>query len=85
MFFPTQDAIKRAAQAQQGSIHDERDSPTHADDRAVAVATVHTRQDLILLTSLTADCHRQLVKISQAAWIAVFLLFAIASILGERA
>lgn len=68
MFFPTQEAMARAGTLQGMSRSEGFDSDTHADERAVAVAVVHTRQDVVLLYSMLVDCHRQSVNISRGVW-----------------
>jgi hypothetical protein len=68
MFFPTRDAQRRAGALQLGSFNEAWESRTQADERAVAVATVHTRQDIVLIYSMLVDCHRQSVTISRGVW-----------------
>lgn len=65
---PTDRAIRRAGALQFGSFSEGVESQTLADERAVAVATVHARQDLILIYSMVIDCHRQAVTISRGVW-----------------
>lgn len=68
MFFPTRDAMARAGALQQGSFSEAFDSRTEADEHAVAIATVHTRQDVVLIYSMLVDCHRQGVNVSRGVW-----------------
>lgn len=76
MFFPTRDAMERAGALQFKSFSEGYESETVADERAVAVATVHARQDIVLLVSLLKDSHSQQVNISRGVWalVAVGLL-----------
>lgn len=73
MFFPTRDAMARAGRLQHGSFNEAYESQTEAGERAVAVATVHARQDIVLLVSLLTDCHRQQVNISRGVWALVVI------------
>ena len=76
--YPTKMAAARATELQRGVRWDEQESETIADRRAVAVATVHARQDLILVYSMECDIHRQLVKISRGVWaLAALALYAV--------
>ena len=68
MFFPTRDALARAAELQRKSFSEGYESQTEADERAVAVATVHARQDIVLLVSFLKDCHSQQVNVSRGVW-----------------
>lgn len=68
MLNPTQDACKRAADLQRGSFSEGYESGTVADERAVAVATVHARQDIVLIYSMLTSCHEQSVIISRGVW-----------------
>lgn len=68
MFFPTRDAVERATQLQFGSFSEGMESRTPAEERDVAVAIVHTRQDVVLIYSMLVDCHRQSVNISRGVW-----------------
>lgn len=77
MFFPTKKANAAASALQWTVIRDEYDSTTTASERDVAVATVHGRQDLVLIYSMLTDNHRQLVTVSRGVWVAVFFLFLI--------
>ena len=79
MLDPTGDAIKRATHLQMGSLNEGVESKTLADERAVAVATVHTRQDLILIYSMLVDCHRQAVTISRGVWALVVIGLLVAA------
>ena len=75
---PTAAAMGRFAAMSRGIGRDEEEISTLADERAVAVATVHTRQDVAGLVSLHLDLHRQLVAISRGVWILVALAAALA-------
>ena len=68
MFFPTRDAMERASRLQFGSFSEGVESRTSAEERDVAVAIVHTRQDVVLIYSMLVDCHRQSVNISRGVW-----------------
>ena len=68
MFFPTREAIERAAALQRGSFNEGDESHTEANERDVAVATVHARQDIVLIYSMLVDCHRQAVTVSRGVW-----------------
>lgn len=73
MFFPTREAMARAAALQSMSLSEGYESRTEADERAVAVAVVHTRQDVVLLYSMLVDCHRQSVNVSRGVWALVIV------------
>lgn len=77
MLFPTQKAMQKAGELQYGAFSEGTESETLADERAVAVATVHTRQDLVLVYSMLTDCHRQLVTISRGVWVLAALTLAL--------
>lgn len=68
MLFPTREANERAGALQHKSFSEGYESQTDASPHAVAIATVHARQDLVLVYSLLVDCHRQSVKISRGVW-----------------
>lgn len=68
MLNPTKDACNRAADLQRGSFSEGYESKTPADERAVAVATVHARQDIVLIYSMLTSCHDQSVRISRGVW-----------------
>jgi hypothetical protein len=73
MFFPTRDALERATALQFKSFSEGHESQTEADERAVAVATVHARQDIVLLVSLLKDSHSQQVNVSRGVWALVIV------------
>ena len=77
MFFPTRDAMARAGTLQRGSFSEAFDSDTVADEHAVAIATVHARQDLVLIYSMLVDCHRQTVNVSRGVWALVVVALLI--------
>lgn len=75
---------RRATELQRGVKHDEARSLEHlADDYSdaqVRQATVHTRQDVVLLVSLLSALN---VQVRRLVWIALAgLLLAVARILG---
>ena len=76
MLFPSKEALARAAALQRGSFNEANESSTDASPHAVAIATVHARQDIVLLVSLQLDLHRQLVTISRGVWLIAILLIA---------
>lgn len=70
---PTSEAMKRAYVLQRGSFDDGKTSPTSANERDVAVAIVHSRQDLVLAIGMQVECHRQLVTIARGVWLLVLM------------
>ncbi|MCA6232448.1 MAG: hypothetical protein IM644_09215 [Phenylobacterium sp.] len=71
MLFPTRKANQKAGAFQRGVRNQEAENRAlgtfwNSDD-AIA-ATVHTRQDLVLIYSMLYSCHEQLVKISRGVW-----------------
>jgi hypothetical protein len=70
---PTSKAWEVAYGVQKRTAADEMVSTTEANERDVAVATVHGRQDLILIASMQAALHDQLVIISRGVWALVAL------------
>ena len=77
MLFPTRDAIARAMDLQYRTRVSEGDSDTLVDDRAVSIATIHGRQDLVLIYSMLTDQHRQLVTISRGVWVLALIGLAL--------
>ena len=70
---PTLAATKMATELQKGCFDEGVISSTKADGRAVAVATVHTRQDVVLLYAMATAQHAQLVNISRGVWVLALL------------
>lgn len=68
MLFPTQEATSRADWVSRQTIKEWSDSDTPSDEHTVGVATVHMRQDIVLIYSMLVDCHRQSVNISRGVW-----------------
>jgi len=80
MLFPTRKAMAagialKEAIADHETIQALSEPNYSADD--LAVATVHSRQDIIGIYSMLVDSHRQLVTISRGVWAAVFVLILI--------
>lgn len=85
MFFPTQEAIARATALQRGSFSEAYTSDTPADEHAVAIATVHARQDIVLIYSMLLDCHRQSVNVSRGVWsLVIVALLILARLLSSQ-
>lgn len=72
--FPTRTATARARRLQDRVGASEVGSSTYVDDKAVGQATIHTRQDLVLMVQWQSEHHRQLVNISRGVWIMGFLI-----------
>jgi hypothetical protein len=81
MLGPTVRAWRRAGEQQQMAFNEGFTSPTSAEERDVAVAIVHTRQDVVLICSMLNSVHDQLVTISRGIWI----LCAIVVVMGAAA
>ena len=72
--FPTRTAEARAKRLQDMVGAGEMASTTYVDEEVVGQATIHTRQDLVLLVQWQREQHRQLVNISRGVWIVGFLI-----------
>ncbi len=72
--FPTRTARAKASQLQTDVMFVEAESTTFVDSETVGQATIHTRQDLVLLCRWQEEHHRQLVNISRGVWIIGFLI-----------
>jgi hypothetical protein len=81
---PTRAARERSGELQASVIRAELDSRTAVDDDAVGQATIHGRQDLVLLVGMQTELHKQLVKISRGVWLLVLIGLAILSALSNR-
>jgi hypothetical protein len=76
--FPTRAATYRALQLQRGVRSDEQEQLSlefldFADERKVGQATIHTREDLVMLLSWQIDIHRQLVIVSRGVWVVALI------------
>jgi hypothetical protein len=78
MFFPTQDALKRAHAVQLSTIADDAKGDVGRTPDEAYVAAVHTRQDMTLLCGLVLAQHSQLVNISRGVWALVVIAFLFA-------
>ena len=79
MLFPTQEAHQRAAVLQSMGMNEAETSATEGTPREVAIATIHGRQDLVLIYSMLSSCHEQSVNISRGVWalVAIGLLILV--------
>lgn len=80
MLFPTRKAMAagealKEAVASHETIQALSEPNYSADD--LAVAAMHSRQDIIGIYSMLTDSHRQLVAISRGVWLAAFVLILI--------
>lgn len=83
LFFPTAAAIERAAELQRRVVIDEIKSDTDGDPERARIASIHARQDMILIVSLMQDQHRQMVNVSRGIWACAFLLLTISATLAH--
>jgi hypothetical protein len=81
--YPTTMARATAHQLQSEVRQAEYDQPPVADWE-VDRATVHGRQDIVLLVAWAEAHHRQLVTISRGVWIMGFLILVALSSLADR-
>jgi cell division protein FtsX len=82
--FPTKAASRRASELDHAVREAEVNSQTYADDETAYRATIHTRQDVVLLVSMQADIHRQLVKISRGVWFWGFVIAALVAGIADH-
>ena len=82
--FPSKAAIKRAGRLQAAVRNEERESLAIARPEDVALATVNGREDLVMIYSLLASTHGQLVTISRGVWFLGFaIMMAVFSLAGR--
>lgn len=77
--YPTMAANARAGKLQ-SRIRDY--DAAHSDDvrfgsNETRRATIHAREDIVLVYSLQTELHRQLVKISRGVWVMVLIAFVV--------
>lgn len=83
MFFPTKLATERAAHLQGMGMNEAYTTSTQGTPHEVAVATIHGRQDLVLIYSLLVSSHSQQVNISRGVWaLVVIALLALVRVWG---
>jgi hypothetical protein len=81
LFYPTQRAGEKAATLQALVQDHELGSTTPINEHSLGIATIHARQDIVLLVAWQEAHHRQLVNISRGVWFfGVMILIAIGSI-----
>jgi hypothetical protein len=66
---PTRAANHKAGKLQTSVRAGEFSSTTEVTEESIGIATIHGRQDLVLVYSLQVSIHEQLVKISRGVWV----------------